>query len=456
MSSEEDENNIKTKLKQIHKTKIKQIQKIDVSKELDKIFKDIKFIYANLFQLTLLKDKIIVNEECINKFDEFFESEKEYINNIQILFLTKVMLYFISVLKNVNKINDDEINDKEIKYNKILYELIKNSESDKIFSKFNFSSEDLKKYNLDKIILVIVEYLMNEMFKPKNYRQIKKEWDNLKINLELLEIKGEIKKDLYLFIENNEKMKNYYKNINFKKKQKILLEIYEYINYEISKIERKEDNNKIRLKTLGDKERKEKDYGRIIYQDLEKKEGKIEDKNNEKAPKSFLKQIYEKFKIKIDLSDCSTFDYFRGNNNETIQTFYDNNVKYDENTEDDRNYKKYLEFKDQVFKYIEDIRDEIKYKKENEKIVLELTTVENHQEGELFENYHGSDITKDLHYVRCMSYLVKVVNNKDEKKPGFDVIDENVLVHGINGKTPGFIFLVNELCNDEYEEKKND
>ena len=116
MSSEEDENNIKTKLKQIHKTKIKQIQKIDASKELDKIFKDIKFIYANLFQLTLLKDKIIVNEESINKFDEFFESEKEYINNIQILFLTKVMLYFISVLKNVNKINDDEINDKEIKY----------------------------------------------------------------------------------------------------------------------------------------------------------------------------------------------------------------------------------------------------------------------------------------------------------------------------------------------------
>ena len=223
MSSEEDENNIKTKLKKINKTKIKQIQKIDVSKELDKIFKDIKFIYANLFQLTLLKDKIIVNEECINKFDEFFESEKENINNIQILFLTKVMLYFISVLKNVNKINDDEINDKEIKYNKILEELIKNSESDKIFSKFNFSSEDLKKYNLDKIILVIVEYLMNEMFKPKNYRQIKKEWDNLKINLELLEIKGEIKKDLYLFIENNEKMKNYYKNINFKKKQKILL-----------------------------------------------------------------------------------------------------------------------------------------------------------------------------------------------------------------------------------------
>ena len=115
-----------------------------------------------------------------------------------------------------------------------------------------------------------------------------------------------------------------------------------------------------------------------------------------------------------------------------------------------------MEFKEQVFKYIEDIRDEIKYKKENEKIVLELTTVENHQEGELFENYHGSDITKDLHYVRCTSYIVKVVNNKDEKKPGFDVIDENVLVHGINGKTPGFIFLVNELCNDEYEEKKND
>jgi hypothetical protein len=250
-------------------------------------------------------------------------------------------------------------------------------------------------------------------------------------------------------------MKNYYKNINFKKKQKILLEIYEYINYEISKIERKEDNNKIRLKTLGDKERKEKDYGRIIYQDLEKKEGKeIDDKNNEKAPKSFLKQIYEKFKIKIDLSDCSSFDYFRGNNSETIQTFYDNNVKYDENTEDDRNYKKYLEFKDQVFKYIEDIRDEIKYKKENEKIVLELTTFNYHQEGQLLNN--GSEIPKNLHDVRCLSYVETEKNKIKQKKIGTEVIDDNVLVYGINGITPGFIFLINELCIEDNKKNKND
>ena len=220
MTTEETISEISTKT-----TNPKQIQRIDANKELDNIFKDIKFIYSNLFKLTLSKDNIIVNEECINKFDEFFDSEEEDINNIQILFLTKVMLYLISILKNNNKINDDEIDNKEKKYNDKLRELVEDFKNDKKFCKFNQKPENIKEYNLDKIILDIVEYFMNEMFKEKekkDYKLIKNEWDSLKINLEHLEINGETKQNLYLFIENDIKMKDYYKNLNFKKKPKIL------------------------------------------------------------------------------------------------------------------------------------------------------------------------------------------------------------------------------------------
>ena len=425
------------------KTDLKRIHKIDVNKELDNILKDIKFMYANLFKLTLSKDSIIVNKECINKFDEFFDSEEEDINNIQLLFLTKVMLFLISIFKNNNKINDDEIDNKEKKYNQILEELVQNFNKDDILCKINYSSEILNEYNLDKIILDIVEYLMNEMFGEKDYKQIKNEWDNLKINLEHLEINGEVKQNFYLFIENNKEMKEYYKNINFKKKPKILLEIYEYIDYEISKKEIEKNNKKESLKVLGDKERKNKDYGRIFDQNLDQY-NKNDIIKNQKIPKSELLLVYEKFKITIvDLTDVRNPLIVIGPNEKSFNSSYEDNVKYDQPTEDDINFNKYLEFKEQVLKHVEQVQNEIVLK-ENERIVLELITINYFQEGQLL-NY-GSEIPKNLHDVRCFSYI-----ERDKKKIS-QMIDENVLVYGINGITPGFIFLINELCNDD---KKN-
>ena len=453
MSTEETISEISTKT-----TNPKQIQRIDANKELDNIFKDIKFIYSNLFKLTLSKDNIIVNEECINKFDEFFDSEEEDINNIQILFLTKVMLYLISILKNNNKINDDEIDNKEKKYNDKLRELVEDFKNDKKFCKFNQKPENIKEYNLDKIILDIVEYFMNEMFKEKekkDYKLIKNEWDSLKINLEHLEINGETKQNLYLFIENDIKMKDYYKNLNFKKKPKILLEIYEYIDYEISKNEIEESKKKERLKDLGDKERKNKDFGRLNDNDLGLNNyNNLNSIKNPKIPKSELKLVYEKFKIKIvDLTDIRNPLILIGPDEQSYNSSYEENVKYDLPTEDDINFNKYLEFKEQVLDYVEQFQDEI-ILNENERIVLELITFNYRQEGQLLNN--GSEIPKNLHDVRCFSYVETEKNKIKQKKIGTEVIDDNVLVYGINGITPGFIFLINELCIEDNKKNKND
>ena len=453
MSTEETISEISTKT-----TNPKQIQRIDASKELDNIFKDIKFIYSNLFKLTLSKDNIIVNEECINKFDEFFDFEEEEINNIQILFLTKVMLYLISILKNNNKINDDEIDNKEKKYNDKLRELVEDFKNDKKLFKFNQKPENIKEYNLDKIILDIVEYFMNEMFKEKekkDYKLIKNEWDSLKINLEHLEINGETKQNLYLFIENDIKMKDYYKNLNFKKKPKILLEIYEYIDYEISKNEIEESKKKERLKDLGDKERKNKDFGRLNDNDLgQNNYNDLNSNKNEKIPKSELKLVYEKFKIKIvDLTDIRNPLILIGPDEQSYNSSYEENVKYDLPTEDDINFNKYLEFKEQVLDYVKQFQNEI-ILNENERIVLELITINYRQEGQLLNN--GSEIPKYLHDVRCFSYVKTEKNKIKQKKIGTEVIDDNVLVYGINGITPGFIFLINELCIEDNKKNKND
>ena len=453
MTTEETISEVSTKT-----TNPKQIQRIDANKELDNIFKDIKFIYSNLFKLTLSKDNIIVNEECINKFDEFFDSEEEDINNIQILFLTKVMLYLISILKNNNKINDDEIDNKEKKYNDKLRELVEDFKNDKKLFKFNQKPENIKEYNLDKIILDIVEYFMNEMFKEKekkDYKLIKNEWDSLKINLEHLEINGETKQNLYLFIENDIKMKDYYKNLNFKKKPKILLEIYEYIDYEISKNEIEESKKKERLKDLGDKERKNKDFGRLNDNDLGLNNyNNLNSNKNPKIPKSELKLVYEKFKIKIvDLTDIRNPLILIGPDEQSYNSSYEENVKYDLPTEDDINFNKYLEFKEQVLDYVEQFQDEI-ILNENERIVLELITFNYRQEGQLLNN--GSEIPKYLHDVKCFSYVETEKNKIKQKKIGTEVIDENVLVYGINGITPGFIFLINELCIEDNKKNKND
>ena len=127
---------------------------INGKEELDKILVDIENIYPKLFEL--LKHDIMVDRECIDKFDEFFISESEYLNYIQNLFLAKVMLYLISYLDKNIRITDSEVEKKEKYYNKI----IKDSwENDKMLANLNYTLKNLEEKNLDEIILDFVIYL---------------------------------------------------------------------------------------------------------------------------------------------------------------------------------------------------------------------------------------------------------------------------------------------------------
>lgn len=411
---------------------------INVKEELDKIFDDIENIYPKLFEL--LKHDIMVDRECIDKFDEFFISESEYLNYIQNLFLAKVMLYLISYLDKNIRITDSEVEKKEKYYNKI----IKDSwENDKMLANLNYTLKNLEEKNLDEIILDFVQYFMKNMWEKNNYEQIKEQWDDMRINLNELEIADNTKKNLYLFFKNNYQIKKYYEKINFKKEKKIFQKIYEYLMYEISKIQMEKIKS---LKSLGDIERKAKEDGRKIEPNFYGlKNPNFVDGERIKIPKDKLAKVFKRWKIKIDLNNYNQPDIFWGDD-ETAK-LYDENVSYDEPNESDRNYKRYLEFKDQLIKYIDQVHKDLKI---DTTVTVILTPDKYSQSQEILQQKGDRDyITKDLHDVKCYSFY-ECNNTK------FEVIDENVLVYGIYGKSSGFIFLINELCNEDYSDYNKD
>ena len=75
------------------------------------------------------------------------------------------------------------------------------------------------------------------------------------------------------------------------------------------------------------------------------------------------------------------------------------------------------------------------------KITLELKPSNNDSIERLNNHYSYKKIT-------CESSF-------EYKKQKFEFKDEDILKNGLRGNVPGFIFLINELCNDDYDDKIN-
>ena len=124
--------------------------------------------------------------------------------------------------------------------------------------------------------------------------------------------------------------------------------------------------------------------------------------------------------------------YFCGEN----KLFYlFDDAKYDKNNIEEKNFMKYLNYIETIKNYIKLIKYRIIYRG---KIILELTK-ESEKQNES-EEINLED--NDLYDVKC---VYTIDGNKEIK-----FIDENILVYGIDGKRQGFLFLVNEICSDDY------
>ena len=302
----------------------------------------------------------------------------------------------------------------------------------KIFSDLE-GNQDINKFFSSLIILFLKQKEKDQI------ELIKILWDE--IQLSKFEINDKIKKDLKECFEtdNDNYFKEFYKELyeendlfNLDNKY-ILSEIYDYINYkspEYIKIEL--------LKDYADQERQYDDYGRTIK--INEKEPPFEKfliNKNEKIPDDILKQVFKKLEIKIsiDMNKKPNYNYYYGDKNEPMEQLYDK-YNYNIKIKDEKNYKEYLNFDIKVKNFINDNINNIqKYGT----IKLILTTLKEEQKNQ--NNIDKDQIDKnqiDLYIVNCQSSF----ESDDSKDNNFGIfIDRNVLINGINVKTPGFIFL---------------
>ena len=379
-----------------------------------------------------------INEQITNFESNIYTNNyKQDITLFQYVVLMKIMT--IWEIRGVKLLGNYSSN-----FNHYL-ELLKNEEYEKIkgikrkiFSDLE-GNEDINNFFSSLIILFLKQQEKDQI------ELVKDLWDE--IRLSNFEINEKIKDDLKECLEKDDYCKEYYKELRIENdlfnldNKYILKEIYDYINYkspEYIKIEL--------LKDYADQERQYDDYGRTIkINEIEPPIEKLNINKNEKIPDNILKQVFKKLEIKIsiDFNKKQNYNYYYGDKNEPMEQLYDK-YNYDIKKKDEKNYKEYLNFDIKVKNFINDNINNIqKYGT----IKLILTTLKEEQKNQ--NNIDKDQIDKnqiDLYIVNCQSSF----ESEDSKDNNFGIfIDRNVLINGINGKTPGFIFLVNELCNED-------
>lgn len=401
--------------------------------ELRAILSNSEFIFSKLFKLYSTNNTILFSKEFIDEFNNYITRGKNYFNKMQFFFLSKIMLYIISYYEKQSKISDYQ--DMENKYLKLIHK--------NISQEYDLKPEDEKK-DLDDIIINIIISLIYAVFKNKNYEQFKQRWDKLGLNLENFEMNKKMKEALSDFIGKNKEIKDYYKKMDISKDPKILKRIYIYNQYELNKekILKEISKENKSLKYFGDEEREKNDFGRNFDfddHDIDANENPKEEKKIIKVKEEFMDQVFEQLKIQIKLKkpykDGPTrisYELLRGNDEQKSEfyNFHNKNLYNEDNTKE-KNYKRYLVFIEQVTKYVRQNEYNIKLNKD---ITMILT-----KDEERIKN-------NDLYFVNCLSFY------EDDKGKKYEYIDEDVLDYGIYGKRPGFIYLVNELCNDDYRE----
>ena len=100
-----------------------------------------------------------------------------------------------------------------------------------------------------------------------------------------------------------------------------------------------------------------------------------------------------------------------------------------------KNYKRLVKFIEDIEKYINEI--EIQF---NPQIELELKREEKKINVYMNEN-------KDIYNMTCISTFYNQINENTK----MTYKDENILVYSIDGKSQGFINLINELSNEDYK-----
>ena len=443
---------------------------INYIKAVNEIRKDIKIKKLKRILLSKILLLLINNFKGEDEYDEdeygeeinMIEKENiEYIEKNIDIFETEFNLQY----------NYSDIISKKIDYiyMEIIISLIENDK----FTDYDFCWDIIEQLELDKINITntIFQGLSNAINKENENAYIINNINDLMnektLNFYYILIKYMFKKNSFYIYQINFLVKNIYNLINLisrkelkneNEKMKELIKIFsdEYlIPYDIKKI----------LDTSFESENLVNNSNEnVLVPHIEQRdETNINDNNIIEYSKA--EQALERMKIIIQIypekKNDRNFEYKEiliGKNEQKLKN--DDELKihadYDSISEIDdladkikvekgkielvyKNYKKLAAFFKDVENSINDL--EIKF---NPRITLEL-------ERELREiNKEGDDPHneyKDLYNITCISTFDNQLDHATMKCK-----DQNILVYSINGRTPGFLYLSNELTNDDYED----
>lgn len=445
---------------------IRKINKIAI----DNNFKPIKKLLISKILLSL-----IYNFKGLDNFDEEKDShEIAEMENININIIKDNIEVFKYFRMNYSL---DDIKKKKIDYiySEIIVSLIKLNE----FNKYDFYNEILTLLNIESIDITqtIFKGLSEELNSERNIylnEYIINTVDDIKneklINFLYIIIEKILKNPFYIyqneFLDKNRRnfiklLKEHLeeiKKIAYTSNQKVKIEClirkfsndYYYTKYLNQREFQKDDNIYLYKDSEENNENIEKEKINYDKENDKEKETLIDTGNNNKIKEDLANQIINKFYIKIyiDKNDeegaiIKKEEFFYGEQKLKIEKeSLHKEANYDELTQQEKkyenvykNYKRFLKVLEEIEECI--INSNIPF---NPLIELEFTN----------ENNIASESNKGEHRQFNNLTLISKFTNQINNNEVLEFLDRDILVHGLNGKTQGFLYLISELTNEDY------
>ena len=463
------------------------------------------------FSLLLVDNPVLIKYEIsinyIKKVNDLIEKSENIILKI---LLSKIILILIYNFKGQNYYDENQYGAGLKKMKNDYKSIIKNNLKE---FKIDLNYEDYIDKRIDNIYLEIILSLIKE----NDFNNIEKKIKELKfesINITEIIYKGlseelDNKKSIYwgkYMIDNLDDLRNestinfyyillkyifknslYIYNIHFlNENRKNLLKLLKNDFLEIKKLCEEENkieyiinnlaNSKYYLnskgKNDGEHNNYSNDFGKSIVKqrgekiDLDKDFTGMSQTNQESQLSKNISSIYifdeefenraksilQKSKIIVDIDKLNNFQFYHGNkldinidsNNLYLNVNFEEYIKSKECDKDSKiiykNYQKYLQFLKAIIDYLKHIK--IKF---NPRIILELkreySDVNSKSENQKY---------KDIYYIKCDYIFINQIKGNEKLK----FHDRNILINGINGNNSGFILLMNELSDEDYNGAK--
>ena len=401
----------------------------------------------NIQKLESMKQDNITSIQNIMEKNKIFTRLNYTIDDVLNKNIDKIYLDIIIFLIKTNKFSDfdyayeiiDDLDLKSIALTKEMYEGISQALDENNDYLKNYEIENLKDLIEDKInfYYILIKFIFKNVAYIYNIPFLKKNFMNI-ISF----------RDFYILNP----------NYNIYNKMQYLFELYSGYN-----MNTQQDSNYIKIKSSSNIEnafiREENSFDDRSFSNISGIDTEKNDVINYlddvilKCAEEILKKVT--ITLMCDKNNKEGTSYkikqIKVNNNTLKIKFFINLLK-NLGTEKNityKNYERLINLINEIKEYIS--QNELNYTPD---IKLEFKReLENEHEYDFFCE-PKNDKDKDIYNLTCTSSFI--INERDVTKEEYKFNDYNVLVNGLDEEPNGFLYLINELCNEDYQYYKDD